>query len=321
MHDKAEEDKRFFRVVVVCLVVFAGGFALFAPRQYPGDPRWLVGTAVILLTPAGWIPAALVAWLFDKLFPAEGAPTDSLGTAKTGHSASNTSKPRFGTYPAERWSATGLASPTVEAMKRYAYAVGAIYPPKERVFRAYWLTSPGEVRVVIIGSDPYPTPGDADGLAFSAKRATSLPPTLSAIFDELQQDIGGPRRERGNLSDWSRQGVLLLNASLTVEPSVDEEDNRSNAIRHARTWHPLIEATIGAVSSTRSPVVFVLLGRPAQSFLPYIGPGNHVVSAAHPSPRAATSETELARFAGSRVFSRINTLLAQSGRPIIDWSG
>ncbi len=182
-----------------------------------------------------------------------------------------------------------------------------VLPDDGRRFAALALTPPDAVRVVILGQDPYPTPGHAMGLAFAAPPGTRpLPPSLLNIFKELQADLGTVR-DNSDLSGWALQGVLLLNTALSVPAGV--------ANGHARLgWRRLAEQVLADVS--RRPTAFVLWGRHAQTLAGHIAPGDHLtVESAHPSPLSAYRG-----FFGSRPFSRVNDWLAARGEPPIGWT-
>lgn len=181
-----------------------------------------------------------------------------------------------------------------------------VLPPHERRFHALALTPPGAVRAVILGQDPYPTPGHAMGLAFSVNPdVRPLPASLRNIFKELAEDTGD-RLPDGDLSGWARQGVLLLNTHLSVPAGV--------AGGHARLgWEALAAQVLDRVS--RRPTAFLLWGRPAQAQKRHIRPGGHLIlESAHPSPLSAGRG-----FLGSRPFGRVNRWLAERGEPPIDW--
>ncbi len=199
-----------------------------------------------------------------------------------------------------------------EDWPRIAAALAAetriILPPEDQRFAALDIAAPEAVRVVILGQDPYPTPGHAMGLAFSvAPGVRSLPRSLSNIFKELHTDLGVDRRN-GDLSDWARQGVLLLNTCLTVPSGA--------AGGHARLgWQRLAEQVLAEVS--RQPCAFLLWGAHAQAMAQHIRPTGHLIlRSAHPSPLSARRG-----FFGSRPFSRVNHWLAARGQPPIDWAG
>jgi uracil-DNA glycosylase len=200
--------------------------------------------------------------------------------------------------------ALGTIATRVEA----ARAAGkAIAPAADDVFRALALTPPGAVRVVILGQDPYPTPGHADGLCFSVRPGVVPPRSLRNVFRELEADLGLPASASGCLEPWARQGVLLLNTCLTVE------EGAANA--HAGWgWEAVTDAVIDAVSAAPGPTVFLLWGRRAQAKAQRIAARHVVLQSAHPSPLSAH-----AGFLGSRPFSRANAALAAAGRGTIDW--
>lgn len=183
-----------------------------------------------------------------------------------------------------------------------------IYPPAPDVYRALELTPYGNVRVLLLGQDPYPGPGQAEGLCFSVRPGVKPPASLRNIFRELESDLGVPPPGHGSLVEWGKRGVLLLNAVLTVRAG----EPNSHA---GRGWEFFTDAIIRRVAAKRTPVVFALWGAYAQKKIPLIGSARHaVVTAAHPSPLAARRG-----FFGSRPFSRINAALAAAGREPIDW--
>ncbi len=176
------------------------------------------------------------------------------------------------------------------------------WPPRDSVFRALSLPLP-DVRVVIVGQDPYPTPGHAHGLAFSVPaHVTTLPKSLANIFRELQDDLGSPRTA-GNLEDWVSQGVLLLNRVLTVRAGAPGS-------HRGRGWEPITEAILRA---TR-PDVAILWGNDAASARPFF-PDAVIIASPHPSPLSAYRG-----FFGSKPFSRANAAIAASGHTPIAWT-
>ena len=208
-----------------------------------------------------------------------------------------------------------LARPTGQALARYVdgrVAEGAVVYPAT-VFRALELTAPPQVRVVILGQDPYHGPGQAQGLAFSVGDGQKLPPSLRNILQEVEADTGAPSQCRGELSGWARQGVLLLNTSLTVEDGLPQS--------HAgRGWEALTDALLAHVAALPQPIVFLLWGAAAQRKRALLETGTHrVLTANHPSPLSARRPPE--PFVGCRHFSQANTLLAQlrPGTPPIRW--
>jgi uracil-DNA glycosylase len=163
------------------------------------------------------------------------------------------------------------------------------------------------VRVLIVGQDPYPSPGHAVGLSFSvASEVRPLPRSLQNIFQEMETDLGAPRPSNGDLSPWADQGVLLLNRVLTVEPGVAGS-------HRGKGWEAVTAQAISALAQRDQPLVAILWGRDAQALEPSLG---HVpcLKSAHPSPLSAHRG-----FFGSRPFSRANDLLAQQGAEPIDW--
>jgi uracil-DNA glycosylase len=183
-----------------------------------------------------------------------------------------------------------------------------IYPSREDLFSAFRLTPYEQVRVLVLGQDPYHGPGQAHGLAFSVQPGVPPPPSLVNIFKELQSDLGLPPPGSGSLVPWARQGVLLLNAVLTVR----ESQPNSHA---TQGWESFTDEVIRAVSAKPEPVVFVLWGNYARKKKKLIDTQRHeVIESAHPSPLSASQG-----FFGSRPFSRINEALMVRGQPPIDW--
>ncbi|MFD1631507.1 uracil-DNA glycosylase [Pseudopedobacter beijingensis] len=184
-----------------------------------------------------------------------------------------------------------------------------IYPPSNEIFNAFNLTPFDHVKVVLIGQDPYHGYGQAHGLSFSVKDNIRLPPSLQNIYKELEQDIAGFKiPSTGNLTKWAQQGVLLLNATLTVEAS-------KAASHQKQGWEIFTDAAIKAVSDYKSGVVFILWGRFAQEKARLIDTSKHfIVKSAHPSPFSAYNG-----FFGSRPFSKTNKYLEQQGLEPIDW--
>lgn len=184
-----------------------------------------------------------------------------------------------------------------------------IYPPGPLIFNAYNSTPFEQVKVVIIGQDPYHGPEQAHGLSFSVPDGVPPPPSLQNIFKELESDLGLRRPNHGNLTHWANQGVFLLNASLTVRAG--------EAMSHAQIgWAQFTDATIHALASKRSHLVFLLWGKFAQEKAKYIDAQKHLVlKAAHPSPLSAHNG-----FLGCRHFSQTNAYLVANRIQPIDWS-
>lgn len=185
----------------------------------------------------------------------------------------------------------------------------AYFPTDDLVFNAFNTTPFDQVDVVIIGQDPYPTPGVAMGLSFSVQDGVKVPASLGNIYKELQSDLGIAPAKSGNLSKWARQGVLLLNATLTVRAGAPNS--------HAgQGWENFTDTAIAAVNARRKGVVFLLWGKFAQAKAPMIDTTkHHVLTAGHPSPLSARTG-----FFGCRHFSQTNALLAKEGRKPIDWT-
>lgn len=184
-----------------------------------------------------------------------------------------------------------------------------IYPPQQDMFNAFRFTELGEVKVVMLGQDPYHGPGQAHGLCFSVRPGVRVPPSLQNMYKELSSDIPGFRiPNHGYLESWARQGVLMLNTVLTVEAG--------KAHSHARLgWETFTDHVIRAVNDHCQGVVFLLWGSHAQKKGAMIDLArHHVLAAPHPSPLSAHRG-----FFGCRHFSRTNELLAQQGKAPIDW--
>lgn len=179
-------------------------------------------------------------------------------------------------------------------------------PAGEAVLRAF--TRPmSEVRVLIVGQDPYPTPGHPIGLSFAVERhVRPLPRSLTNIYKELESDLGIAPAAHGDLSSWQDQGVLLLNRVLTVAPGAPASHRR-------RGWEEITEHAIRALVARGGPLAAILWGRDAQSLIPLLGEVPHVASP-HPSPLSASRG-----FFGSRPFSRVNALLEAQGAGPVDW--
>jgi uracil-DNA glycosylase len=196
----------------------------------------------------------------------------------------------------------------LEAFLETEWAAQTVFPPKSEVFSALELTPFENVRVLIVGQDPYHNDGQAHGLAFSVRPGIKVPPSLRNIFKELETDLGIVRSKNGFLEPWARQGVLLLNTSLTVRA-------HAAGSHKGQGWETLTDAIIRAVSGKAKQVVFVLWGAPAGKKLVLIDSNKHtVVRSAHPSPLSAHDG-----FFGSRPFSKINAALLEVGESEIDW--
>jgi uracil-DNA glycosylase len=187
------------------------------------------------------------------------------------------------------------------------YAAHTVYPPVEDLFRGYRLCGPEDCRVVILGQDPYHRAGQAHGLSFSVRDGVAVPPSLRNVFKELAEDLGTPVPRTGNLTGWAAQGVLLLNAVLTVRQATPNS--------HAgKGWEAFTDATIQALDARESRIVFLLWGGYARKKRDLItNPAHVVLEAGHPSPMNPRG------FRGCRPFSAANKALADAGLPTIDW--
>lgn len=183
-----------------------------------------------------------------------------------------------------------------------------VFPPDGEVFTALHLTPIEQVRVLILGQDPYHDDGQAHGLCFSVRPGIAIPPSLLNIFKELRSDLGCKMPNNGYLTHWAEQGVLLLNTVLTVQA------HQANS-HHGKGWETFTDAVIAAVNAKTEPVVFVLWGANARKKLALIDTSRHaVIESPHPSPLSAHRG-----FFGSRPFSKINAALRKAGKAEIDW--
>ena len=186
--------------------------------------------------------------------------------------------------------------------------VAEIYPPLGATFRSFELTSPRDVRVVILGQDPYHSEGQANGLCFSVAHGVKIPPSLRNIYKELQADCGIESSSSGDLTTWAQQGVLLLNATLTVR-----HDGAGTHQGHG--WEVFTDAVVRTLGASQSPIVFVLWGAFARKKKSLITQPQHtIIESAHPSPLSAHNG-----FVGSKPFSQINQALRANGSDPIDW--
>ncbi|MCT1555175.1 uracil-DNA glycosylase [Corynebacterium sanguinis] len=194
----------------------------------------------------------------------------------------------------------------IHAMGDFLRAEREYLPRGNDILRAF--ADPfDEVRVLILGQDPYPTPGHPMGLSFSTQPGVAPPRSLVNIYKELHSDLGIAPRADGDLSSWASQGILLLNRVLTVRPGAP-------ASHRGKGWEAVTEAAIRALGARRSPLVAILWGRDAQSAASFLG-DTPMIESAHPSPLSASRG-----FFGSRPFSRANELLVSQGADPVDWS-
>ncbi|USK70148.1 uracil-DNA glycosylase [Peribacillus asahii] len=183
-----------------------------------------------------------------------------------------------------------------------------VYPKAENIYQALQLTPYEEVKVVILGQDPYHGPNQAHGLSFSVQPEVKIPPSLKNIYKELHQDIGCSIPNNGYLIEWAKQGVLLLNTVLTVR------EGEANSHR-GKGWETFTTEVIRLLNEREKPMVFILWGKPAQSKMSLIDTARHkVLTAPHPSPLSANRG-----FFGSKPFSKTNAYLEQWGMQEIDW--
>lgn len=191
---------------------------------------------------------------------------------------------------------------------RAEYATTTCYPPGNLIFNAFNLCPFDKVRVVIIGQDPYHEPGQAHGLCFSVNDGVAFPPSLQNIFKEIHDDLGAPVPESGNLTRWAEQGVLLLNATLTVRAHQAGSHQR-------RGWEEFTDAVIRQLNQNLDHLVFILWGSYAQKKGAIIDRSRHLVlTSAHPSPLSVYRG-----FYGNHHFSRANAYLQENGQPPIQW--
>lgn len=184
-----------------------------------------------------------------------------------------------------------------------------IYPPGSLIFNAFNQTPFDQVKVVLLGQDPYHGPGQAHGLAFSVQKGVAPPPSLKNIYKELQSDIPGfTIPEHGDLTSWARQGVLLLNATLTVRRG-------EPGSHHGKGWEIFTDQAIKELSDNRKGLIFLLWGKNAQAKIPLINTEqHHILKAAHPSPYSAERG-----FFGCHHFSKTNEILREQGQSPINW--
>lgn len=205
-----------------------------------------------------------------------------------------------------------FASPYFEQLKGFLVEEKkqfVVFPPGPQIFNAFNLTPFDKVKVVIIGQDPYHEPGQAHGLCFSVQPGTKFPPSLMNIFQELKNDLGIPMPQNGNLEKWAQQGVLMLNATLTVR--AHQAGSHQN-----RGWETFTHAAIKRLAEKKEHLVFLLWGAYAQAKVSLIDCSKHcVLTAAHPSPLSAYRG-----FFGCKHFSQTNAYLIQTGQSPIDWN-
>ncbi len=190
-------------------------------------------------------------------------------------------------------------------------AVGDVLPPRPLIFAALAATPPRGVKVVLLGQDPYPTPGHANGLAFSVSPGVKLPASLRNLLAGVSADVGCPKPVSGDLTPWAKQGVLLLNTALTVSAG------QANSHK-AFGWSVVTDAVLRHVAALPERVVFLCLGAQARELVRPLANGHPVLEYPHPSPLSRVRFVDKAR--EGRPFTRINELLTEAGRAPVDWA-
>ena len=197
---------------------------------------------------------------------------------------------------------------TLAAFVKREYQKGAVYPPPKNIFRSFDLAPFESVKVVILGQDPYHGHGQANGLCFAVDEGVAPPPSLQNIFKEIKRDLGRESHAKSDLLSWTRQGVLLLNATLTVRAS-------SAGSHQGKGWEQFTDEAVKALSEKREHLVFLLWGNYARQKGAHIDRGKHLVlESAHPSPFSAANG-----FFGNSHFSKANTYLKEHDLTPIDW--
>lgn len=204
-----------------------------------------------------------------------------------------------------------MKKPYVQRLQSFLaneYLAHTVYPPRQNVFRALELTPYDKVKVVIVGQDPYINEGEANGLAFAVREGVALPPTLRNIFEEVKNEYGSCPKSRA-LEGWARQGVLLLNTTLTVREGASQSHKDSG-------WHIFTDAIISEIVKNKRPIVFIFWGEPAKKKERHLSDANHhlVLKSAHPSPLAAYRG-----FWGCDHFKKANDFLVATGQTPINW--
>eukprot|EP00013_Stygamoeba_regulata_P027602 CAMPEP_0177654350 /NCGR_PEP_ID=MMETSP0447-20121125/14279_1 /TAXON_ID=0 /ORGANISM="Stygamoeba regulata, Strain BSH-02190019" /LENGTH=269 /DNA_ID=CAMNT_0019157981 /DNA_START=59 /DNA_END=868 /DNA_ORIENTATION=- len=243
-------------------------------------------------------------------------PIDSVDSPAAGSAGSGYKDKLLASLKDQRWReelAVEFSKPyfngIIKFLEEQEKKKAEVYPPLENIFNAFNLTSFDKVKVVIIGQDPYHDTGQAHGLCFSVCRGVKIPPSLRNIYKELSTDIPGFKTPlHGNLESWAQQGILMLNATLTVEA------HKANS--HANCgWQTFTDAVISLINAKKKDVVFILWGGFAQKREKFVDKSKQVIiSSAHPSPLSAT------KFFGCKVFSKVNQALVERGLEPIDWS-
>lgn len=204
--------------------------------------------------------------------------------------------------------------------------LGEIFPPKNQVFNAFKLCLLNKIKVVVIGQDPYPTKGHANGLAFSVNEGVNIPSSLRNIFNQIQEDYPEWKKPKyGDLTHWAKQGVLLLNTALTIK--VINNKGQKNSNPHIKLWKPFTEQTIKLINEQCKGVVFLLWGRKAHSYMKYIDKKKHyIMLSSHPSGLSYTKACKASKlypacsaFKGNEHFKTTNEILKKQGKEEIKW--
>lgn len=201
-------------------------------------------------------------------------------------------------------------SKTLHAFLDAEYQERVIYPPRDMMFQAFKFTSPSKLKVVIIGQDPYHNPGEAMGMSFSVPRGIDVPPSLINIYKEINRDLGlAMNFENGDLTPWAEQGVLLLNAYLTVRANTPLSHKRPE-------YDAFIDDVLAYIETLDQPIVYMLWGGFARKYASKVKNPKHIVlQSAHPSPLAANR----GGWFGNHLFSKCNDYLSKNGVEAIDW--
>ncbi len=212
--------------------------------------------------------------------------------------------------------AGAMAQPSFTALETFLASeaqAAKIFPPSAQIFAALELTAPPEVKAVILGQDPYPTAGNANGLAFSVAEGVKVPASLRNLFAGLALEFGLPKSKTGNLEPWARRGVLLLNTVLTVREGVPNAHRRKG-------WEPFTTAVIEAVNAQPGPVIFFCFGAQARDLVARSvdGAKHTILVTPHPSPLNGNDFVK--HLEAERPFTRANGVLEAAGRGAIDWS-
>ena len=196
----------------------------------------------------------------------------------------------------------------LEAFVNGQYELHTVFPPKEKLLRCFEFNDYDDIKVVIIGQDPYHEPGQACGLAFSVPKGTKIPPSLRNIYKELESDLNILPPDHGDLTNWALDGVLLLNTVLTVKEHLAMS-------HHHYGWQQFTDVLINELNKENHPIVFILLGNYAKSKKELItNPIHHIIEGVHPSPLSASRG-----FFGSKIFSKTNQFLIENNIEPINW--